>query len=293
LVALLLFAGCGSNGDKKNGLSLDDKYREALKEENPQIRAKKLITIAGKQQEAGTKSAAKQSLKDALKAAGEIEAARDRAALLNSIAYAQGKAGLIGDAKDTLKATGKAIEEIEDAASKIRETARRAVPYHVHLKDAEMAKAQMDSAEQLAETIENPAIKVESLLDVAYNYNRMQLADDVGRLVDKAVEAAKTVEDPRARCDAVVAVARKLITMKKKDKATTFLEEAVKLTDAIEEPVTKGHAMAEIAKEMGRAGDAAGARKLLDKAEGVAVKIDDVGLKKQLNKKIADYKDAL
>jgi tetratricopeptide (TPR) repeat protein len=286
-----LLVGCGGGGGDE-GPSLTEQYRAALATPSPGGRVIKLVEVAKAQHDAGDASGAEQSLRDAAEAAGEItDDPYGLAMAFNDIAEMQGRCRLKGKAKDSIGQVRNALDKIEDPKQRVAVLSKMALTYGLYLDNKTAAEVRMDQAKELVDELEQPADKVDGLMDLAQSLQKMEMTEQADGMVEAAIEAAKTIEHPRDRCDAVIAVASRLVTMNQKEKAVARFEEAIAATEAIEAPASQAHALAEIGLAMGRAGMYDRAEALFQQASDLAYdKVTDAGLQAEITQKLDRYR---
>ncbi len=290
LLILPAIVGCG--GPKNNGKSLTEEYQEALALPNADGRARALIRVAKKQENAGDRAGAERSLDDATNASDEVTDPAPRAGVFNALADAQAKTGLFGDAKRSLKEVRKACEdESIDAEQKVIIYSKMAVTYGAYLKKKENAETYLEMAADLAVGVESPLGKVSSLMTVAEEFQKLDMASEADKLVTQSLEVAKSISDPRDQADAIASIASSLGQMGKEDQARTTFDEAIGTAEKIEDIVSKAHALADLAPKLAKVGRKSDARELLKKAAAAADKITgDKGLQNEVREKIDSYK---
>jgi tetratricopeptide (TPR) repeat protein len=289
-----LLVGCGGGGGNE-GPSLSEQYRAAMSETNPDGRVIKLIEVAKAQDAAGDSPGAEQSLRDAVEAAGQITGdPYGRATAFNDIAEMQGQCGLRGSAKDSIRQVRNALKEVEDPKSRVAILSKMSLTYGRYLDNKSAAEVRLNEAKALVSQLEQPADKVDGLMDLARTFQEMEMPAQADGMVDAALEAARAIERSRDRCDAITGVASRLIAMNQREKAVALFQEAIDATESIEEPASRAHALAEIGLAIGKAGMYDRANELFDKASDLAFKeVTDAGLQAEIRERIDRYRGQL
>jgi tetratricopeptide (TPR) repeat protein len=280
----LAVAGCG--GDRGTGEpTLQEQYERALGVANPETRAKRLVSVAFKQERAGDSAGAEQSLRQAAESCGKIEDLRGRTRALNSLAYAQGKLGLLSEAKSSLKQVRKAAQQLEDPESKVAALSSMAVTYGRFLGNPTAADVYLREAEAVATATSEPVPKTRGLMEVAYRNHQLDRKENAAGLAAQALEQARAIPMPRQRSDAIACVASRMSMMKMAESQQLF-GEALESARAIDSDVSRAHALADIGIRLARAGQTQQAREILKEAESAADQIKDQGLQREILNKI-------
>lgn len=158
--------------------------------------------------------------------------------------------------------------------------------------DAYVETGQLPKAIKIANTIENPLLKVRSLISIASNYIETGQQEDAYPLLSQALETSKGI-DSYSKADQLVAIASKYIETGKKKKASQTLSQALKAVNTIKYEFFKASALAKIASNYAEMGEFTKALKIAnsidkdyghDKADALATiagKYIETGQKKK------------
>lgn len=287
LFPILLSAGCGGKESKEG--SVADELAKAKKTSDPALRARRLVAVAGKQREAGDVSGSQSSIKLALSSCKDINKTSDRLKALNSVAEALAETGYKTEAEDVLKTVKKEYPDIQEDLAKVQVATKMAEVYGRYLGKPRTAVGFLSEVESSAESITDPAFRVQAMAEIAVAYHQFEAADQSAAQMQKTLSAAKQIEDTRKRTEALIAVASRLIDIDKKSDAKQLLDEADKLTESIEEPHSRAYALVSLAVVLNQAGDKSAAKAALGRADDVADKADS-SLRAALKEKISTTK---
>jgi len=294
LFIVLLFAGCpGSDSGGGDGVSLRQRYQEALKISSPTSRANRLIEVARDQHAAGDTTGARTSLDDAYAAAGEGEAPGARALAFNSLAAAEAEFGRRSRAEDALREARKAAMSIEDAVIKAEQLGRIAVTYGTKLEEPSKASSYLSMAVDTTKEADTPALQAEAMIALAHSHHRLGQTAEAEELAAQATDTAKQIEDAGKQADTLGRIAEKLTDMQQGERAAAAFDEAVAVAEKISDATTKAHVLADLALKLDNAGKGGRGQELLKRAEAAADQIQDPGLKKEAERKIDEYRSKL
>jgi len=281
LAWLVPIAGCGSSAPQPGGGATAQRYQAALRITNHDERARQLLQVASAQHKAKDAAGAKRSVTDATAAAKQVADPIGRSSVYTLLASTQAWLGNRYEAKQALRTAREAVGQIEETESKARALAAVAEVQGYRLKNAGEAADLLRDAEKLVADLEDASGKASVLSLVAKTYARIDKASEADRTFDAALEAAGSIEDPLRRSDALTDAAAAQIDAQRTDAAIDTLTQAAESARQIENPFGQALKLADIAEQLSKAGRAADAHRLLDEADKVTDGISDVGLKGQ------------
>lgn len=290
LSSLLLATGCGGKKSKEG--SIDDELARAKKTTDPVLKVKRLVTVAGKQREAGDPTGAKSTIELANTSCDEIGKLADRLKAQTNVADAFARAGHKTDAEDVLAKVKDAYPDVEAKLPKVQIVTKMAEVYGRHLGKKRTANRLLDDVESTAGAIPDASYRVQAMADIAAAYYQFDAADKSAAQLQKTLETARAIPDARKRTDALIATATCLVQVGRKDEAKQLLDEAGKLTESIEEPHSRAYALVSLARALNQAGDKSAAKAAINRADDVADKAD-TSLRAALKEKISATKKEL
>jgi hypothetical protein len=291
-----LAAGCGDS-QQSGGGSFLQQVAEAKRIADPEARARKLLTIAGKQVDVQDSSGAQDTLSEAEAACRDVTPPATQSRLLAQVAYRYSRTMNDSAARRAIKSAADAADKIKlekpaDYRNKVLALTDLAQAYHA-IRDTNEAVAALRLAENLNTQIKGDQgdslrrLQVENLNSVASIYQVIEKPEHGQRLAAQALEQAQglTKADDRADLLATVAVVQSELNMNEAD--ATF-ELAEKAAGQIAELHLQGAALLAIAAKLARAGRHERAVALLNKADQVADRVKDKAFREGLKKQIRE-----
>jgi hypothetical protein len=292
-LAVLALAGCpSSDSGGGDGMSLQQKYQNALNISNATSRANKLIEVGREYNSAGDTANAQKALDAAFKAAGEGTDALSKAQAFNGVASAEAEFGRKANADDALKEARKAATAIEDAGLKVEQLGMIAVTFGTKMDDPSKASSYLKMAKETADGIAKPAERAVALVSLAKSHLQIAESTEADALLTAATETTQAIEDLGKRADAIRKIADQAAAMESA-KAIDLYNEALGVAEEIDDQSTKAHRLAELARSMHRAGHTDQGKTVLKQASAAAEQIPDDGLKQEAQQKIAGYQNEM
>ncbi|MCC7084858.1 MAG: hypothetical protein IT427_07615 [Pirellulales bacterium] len=290
LLMLPFASGCG--GGKSNdrgaggGISIQQLYTQAMADNNPPTRARKLVRVGEQQFRAGDMSGADTSYREAAKAIDEIKDPYLRASAETVLAGAYARSSGQTDAERLLKSAAALVANAESADNKVELLSNIAGVYAVNLRQPGNASAKLQDAEKLAGDIVAPSDRLTALAAIIRGYAKAKKTADVDRLVETAGELADGIQDPAKKADALSAFGRALVDADRKKQGVSRLAAAAEAANKIDVTYGKVYALASIAEQYAHAGDAAKARALLSECEELSKNISEIDLRADAQEKV-------
>jgi hypothetical protein len=285
LSACMLFAGCG--GAEKQGKSLAQQYSAALQVSDAGLRARRLVGVADKQQQAGDRRGTASSLAAAKEAALSVADPASQSNTLNYVAAACVRLDAPSDdVKLLLKESAKAIERIEDAGAKVLPLADLAAATSLHLKNSDAALAHLQTAEQAAGQIELPPSRVQAWGRIAGAYGAIGQDAQADRVMSMAQTYADEQSEARARADCLAEIGAAWHALNRSEPSQTAFTAAQQAAATIEEAQSQAYALLHIAQKEAAARQKGEAKKLLLAAQDVALKVKDSSIRGPLVEEI-------
>jgi tetratricopeptide (TPR) repeat protein len=278
-------AGC-PNGGSSGGKSLNQQYSDALKISAADARARELVRIADQQFQAGDRSGAERSLRDAEEAAKSLSDPAGQAGALVTVAGGKARTGNAAGARRTLGEVGKMLEKIANFEQRVLVQSRMGSVYGRELGDKNAAQGELSQAEAGIARLQDVTGQILAVAAIAQSYHAAELADDAQRVIGTGLEIARAADRPRQRSDSITRLATAQARMNNTEAAAALFDEALATARSIPDDLSRAHALIEIATAHSQAGQKAKAAELFKEAEDVSEKIADQGLKREVLDKI-------
>jgi hypothetical protein len=283
--SVALVVGCGASDPPAK--SLTQQYQEALKTPDAAQRARRLVAVAEKQEQAADLNGVSTSLVAARQAAQSVKDPASQASSLVLVAGAYARLEQNSDqVRELLRQAAAAIERVDDPLLKVRSLASLATATSQHLQNFDAAVAHLARAEESAAQIQRPADRAAALGRIAAAYDKSQRPAEAERLLDAARALAGGQTDARTKADCLAEVAGVLATMRSAGDAQDAFAVAQQAAEAIEDPESRAYALVNIARKARGAKQPVQAKALLAQAQSVALKIKDASLRRPLLEEI-------
>lgn len=286
LMALLL-SGCGGSETPGGGSSLAAQIEAAQNDPDPQSRARSLITLGYKQYKAQDTMGARDTYRNARKAALEIKDPGIRAIELSKLAEGYARMGNPADAQDVVREARPVVAQVEEpfiqvtaysALAKALGLANDRGEAAALLRDAEAVVEQMPQTDDPIEQQQ----RIESLISIAEGYYGVDRKENAQAIFERIRQAVETMSSPRSQADALAALGAAQSRLGDSDAQLT-LAAAVEAAREIEDVNSRAHAFAEIAMKLPGRNEA---NALLDEADKLASQVPDAGLRSEVQEKI-------
>lgn len=271
--------GCNRGSDSGGKLSYREQAARAQTEKDPEYRAIKLTKIGYAQGKVKDLSGADDTLRLAREACEAIPDAATRSKAWVYLAKVHNVLENRSKAREATKLALASANEIESperkavALAEAAEAESRAV-------DQAAAKATLDRAEKLADSIGDSQGRIISLCAVAESYWRNSKPKEADRVISSALKYAGSIDNLKKRCPALAEIAVQQAKLKQKDSAAKTFDLSLESARLIEDQYAKSYAMGELAERLSASGFRAKAHKVLVEAESEAEKIPQSDLQR-------------